>query len=235
MRTFLWFLLAATVLVSPIIAQETAAPVTRQSVKPGINKPFLDPKLEVEEWIERFEVESREIVQAKDEILKELNLSPGQRIGDIGAGTGLFVAPFSRAVGEKGWVYAVDIVPRFVERYGKIIDILHLQNVTPVLCGQDDVRLPPGSIDVAFVCDVYHHFEYPDQSLASIHEALVPGGKLVVIDFERIPGKSREWLLGHVRAGKEVFREEVEKAGFHFVKEASIPTFEENYYLVFER
>ena len=37
---------------------------------------------------------------------------------------------------------------------------------------------------------------------------------MVVIEFERIPGKSREWLLDHVRAGKDVFREEIEDVGF---------------------
>ena len=43
---------------------------------------------------------------------------------------------------------------------------------------------------------------------------LRPGGRLVVVDFERIEGVSSEWLLGHVRAGKEVFLAEIEEAGF---------------------
>ncbi|QDU52691.1 class I SAM-dependent methyltransferase [Gimesia panareensis] len=220
--------------LSPAWGQETAT-APPQSVKPGINKSFLDPELDVDKWVKRFEVESREVFRARDQIVKQLKLKPGDRIADVGTGTGLFVEPFSQAVGKKGWVFALDIVPKFVERVGKISDILELQNVTPVLCGQDDVRLPPGSIDAAFICDVYHHFEYPAQSMASLHKALVPGGQLILIDFERIPGKSREWTLGHVRAGKETFRKEVEDAGFEFVEEVKIPAFEENYFLRFKR
>lgn len=220
---------------SPVMGQEAAPAAPSKSVKPGINKPFLDPELDVDQWINRFEVESREVFRSRHEIVKQLKLSPGDRIADIGSGTGLFVEPFSNAVGKKGWVYALDIVPKFVERVGKMSDILNLGNVTPVLCGQDDVRLAPGSIDVAFICDVYHHFEYPAASLASLHKAMVPGGKLVVIDFERIPGKSRDWTLNHVRAGKETFRKEIEQAGFEFVEEVKIPSFQENYFLRFKR
>ncbi|MFK7777096.1 MAG: SAM-dependent methyltransferase, partial [Gimesia sp.] len=72
-------------------------------------------------------------------------------------------------------------------------------------------------------------------SLASIHKAMVPGGKLVVIDFERIPGKSRDWTLNHLRAGKATFRKEIEKAGFEFVEEVNVPALKENYYLRFRR
>ena len=61
------------------------------------------------------------------------------------------------------------------------------------------------------------------------------GGRLVVIDFDRIPGKSRQWILDHTRAGKEVFRAEIEAAGFEFVEEVKIPGFVENYFLKFEK
>lgn len=206
-----------------------------ESVKPGINEKFLDPELKVDEWIERFEVESREVFRARSEIVKQIELKPGQYIADIGTGTGLFVEPFSHGVGSDGWVFALDIAPAFVERVRTLAERKKLENVTPVLCGERDVLLAPKSIDVAFVCDVYHHFEYPSATLASIRRALKPGGRLVVIDFERIPGKSREWLLDHVRAGKSVFRAEIEQAGFVFDKEVDVAGLEENYFLVFRR
>jgi hypothetical protein len=57
----------------------------------------------------------------------------------------------------------------------------------------------------------------------------------VVIDFERIHGESREWIVDHVRAGKEVFREEIEAAGFEFVDEKQIAGFRENYFLKFRK
>lgn len=232
MTKYLLATLLLLLIATPSWAQDAAAP---ESVKPGINEKFLDPELNVEEWVNRFEVESREVFAAKNEIVERMKLSPGDRVADIGTGTGLFVEPFSEAVGQDGWVYALDIAPKFLERVEKLAEIKSLHNVTPVLCGQDDIRLAPGSINAAFICDVYHHFEFPDQSLASIHKAMKPGGKLVVIDFNRVPGESREWTLNHVRAGKEVFRAEIEKAGFRFVNEVEVPSFKENYFLQFER
>ncbi|QEG40970.1 class I SAM-dependent methyltransferase [Roseimaritima ulvae] len=97
------------------------------------------------------------------------------------------------------------------------------------------IRLPLESVDLVFVCDTYHHFEQPSETLASIYRALKPGGRLVVIDFDRIPGVSRGWLLGHVRAGKDGFRDEIEAAGFEFDDEVDVEGFEENYLLRFHK
>ena len=54
-------------------------------------------------------------------------------------------------------------------------------------------------------------------------------------DFERIEGVSREWIMNHMRAGKEVFRAEIEAAGFEFLAEPEIDGLHENYMLLFRR
>ncbi len=204
-----------------------------ESVRPGVNERFLDPELNVESFIDRFEVESREIFSARDEVLEACGLKPSWRVADVGAGTGLYTRIFSEALGANGWVYAIDISPRFIQHVGEIVKRRRLQNVTTVLCAEDSINLPPASVDIAFVCDTYHHFEFPKSTMASIHRALRPGGRLIVIDFERIPGESREWLLGHIRAGKDVFRKEIESAGFELVEEVDLAGLKENYFLKF--
>ncbi len=206
-----------------------------KSVKPGINKNFIDPDMSVEDYVKRFEIESREVYLARRAILSELAISPGASIADVGAGTGLFSRLFAKSVGEAGWVYAVDISPRFIEHINRQANAMDLNNITGVLCAENSINLPPQSVDVVFVCDTYHHFEYPKSTLASIYRALKPGGEFVVIDFDRIPGKSREWLLGHVRAGKEVFRSEIMDAGFVLDQEVAIEGFKENYFLRFRK
>ena len=216
-------------------ADSEAGGPARKSVRPGINDRFKDPELNPEEWIARFEVESREVFRARDEILDRLSLKPGSRVADIGAGTGFFSLLMSKAVGESGWVYAVDISPKLVEHMVRLFDRRNVDNITTVLCDDDSVCLPPKSVELAYICDVYHHFEYPRETLRSIHAALADGGRLVVVDFERIPGVSREWTLSHVRAGKATFREEIEAAGFELIAERSIPGFKENYYLEFRK
>ena len=232
MKTALIGICIAGVMAFPAIAQEQDKP--EESVKPGINEKFLDPKLKVDEWVNRFEVESREVYNARKAIVKAIGIKPGSKLADIGAGTGLFLKPFAHEVGKEGKVYSVDISEAFVKHLKNRVAKEKHENVEVVLCQEDSVSLAENSVDIAFICDTYHHFEYPMKTLASIRKALVPGGRLVVIDFERIPGVSREWLLTHVRAGKEVFRKEIEDAGFELVSETKMEVLKENYYLIFK-
>ena len=210
-------------------------PAPPQSVKPGINKDFLDPALDPQKFVERFETESREIFTERAAIASMVGLQPGQSMADIGAGTGLFTLPFAEAVGPKGRVYAVDIAPAFVERIEQLAAERGVRNVEGVVCAEDDARLPKDSIDVAFVCDTYHHFEYPAQTLASIHRALRKGGELVVVEFHRIEGVSREWCMSHVRAGQEVFVSEILAAGFEQLAQDQLPGLKENYVVRFRK
>jgi predicted methyltransferase len=70
--------------------------------------------------------------------------------------------------------------------------------------------------------------------MRSIHKALKPKGQVVLIDFHRIPGKSSEWAIGHVRAGQEVFTKEIVDAGFKQVDEKK-DLLKESYFLRFEK
>lgn len=205
-----------------------------ESVRQGINEKFLDPNLKPEEWTEKFEVESREIYDLRNEIAATVGLNPGMEMADIGAGTGLFTIPFSQAVGPEGKVYAVDIAKNFLTHIRARANREKAGNVETVLCTDRSIELPENSIDLAFICDTYHHFEYPQASLASIHKALRPGGELVLIDFKRIPGESSEWVMGHVRAGQEVFESEITAAGFEKVDEVD-DLLSENYFVRFRR
>lgn len=200
------------------------------SVSPGVNEPYKNAKVDV--WVERFEGESREIYKQRDRIAAAVGLKPGLVVADIGAGTGLYTMMFADLVGPTGKVFAVDITPEFIELIKQRARQRGSVNVEPVLCAEDSVKLPPDSVDVAFVCDTYHHFEYPKSTLRSIQEALRPGGELIVVDFDRVPGKSRQWVLDHVRAGREAVTREIEAAGFTLTREQPGYGFlEENYIL----
>jgi len=85
-----------------------------------------------------------------------------------------------------------------------------------------------------FLCDTYHHFEYPTRMMHSIHQALKPGGRLVVIDFMRIPGQSSEWVMSHVRAGQALVEQEIAECGFQKTGEIK-DLLQENYFVVFEK
>lgn len=203
-----------------------------KSVKPGINDSFRDPN--VTEFTERFEIESREVFALRDEIIKKCEIKPGSTVADIGAGTGLFTRLFSNAVGEKGLVIAVDISSNFLEHIRTTARERDLKNIDTLLCKDDSTELPPHSVDTAFICDTYHHFEYPQKTMTSLYEAMKPGGRVLLIDFRRVDGLSSDWTMGHVRAGQEVFEAEILKTGFIKVQEQT-ELLKENYFVVFEK
>ena len=215
-----------------LLALVLTANAQEKSVKPGINEPFKNP--DVEKFQKTFEGESREVFVLREKIVAACGVNRGMVVADIGAGTGIHTRLFSRAVGDDGQVYAVDIAAKFLEHIRKTSRDAGLRNITPVLCNEDSVDLPPGSVDVAFVCDTYHHFEYPQKTLASLYRAIRPGGKLVVVDFIRIAGKSSVWILFHVRAGQEVVEKELTDAGFRKTGEVK-GLLKENYLVIFTR
>ena len=219
----------------PMVATVPSVSTIERNVRPGINKGFLSPGLDVKKSLQRFEGESREIFVHRHRIVKHLEITPGMAVADIGAGTGLFLELLARTTGPNGKVYAVDIAPRFVDFLERRSRAKGLRHVQVVLCKRDSVELPEASIDLAFICDTYHHFEFPRSTMASIRRALRPGGRLVVVDFERLPNRSRTWILNHVRAGKDVVTAEIEAAGFRLEDEILVKGLRENYLLRFRR
>ncbi|MFO0891917.1 MAG: methyltransferase domain-containing protein [Isosphaeraceae bacterium] len=200
-----------------------------------MNKKFADPQMNIEGFVKRFESGPREVYVRRDEIARAVNLRPSESVADIGAGTGLFVRLFAERVGPGGTVYAVDISPAFlrhIERRAK--EDGQDRVVKAVKNTQDSVGLPAGSIDVAFLCDTYHHFEHPGKMLASIRHALRPGGRLILVDFDLRPDSSKA-VKQRARAPREVYIREIIAAGFDPIATPRAPSLKEQFFLEFRR
>ncbi len=216
-------------------AEPQVAAQEEHSVRPDANQQFLAEPVDIDHWIKTFEGESREIATSKSAIVAAIALEEGAEVADVGSGTGLFLALLSAGVGPEGRVYALDIAPAFLAHLRERVAQEALANVEVIESTERSTELAPRSIDVAFVCDTYHHFEFPKTCLASMHQALRDDGELVIVDFERIPGVSREWVLDHVRCGKDTVIEEIESAGYELVEELPIEGLKENYFLRFRK
>jgi predicted methyltransferase len=217
-------------LAPSVWAEQAWGPAT-SGASPAINRPFEGSNLD--HWPSIFERPGREVYDQRLRILEASRLAKGMRVADIGAGTGLFTILFARAVGPSGLVYAVDISPGFVSAISGRAQAEGLSNVVAVRNTQRDTGLKDGGIDLAFLCETYHHFEQPGAMLGSIHRALTPGGALIIIDYHRRPGFSSPWILSHVRAGRDQVVQEVAASGFRLVEEPLI--LRENYFLRFAK
>lgn len=215
-----------------VLACFRVAQAQDKSVNPGINRQF--EKANVPEFLERFEKEGRDVFDRRNEVVAALGIKPGFVVADVGAGTGLFTRMFSPLVGPQGRVIAVDISQEFIRHVEGIARQQNITNISGVVCKPDSAELPADSVDLVFICDTYHHFEFPHKTMRSIYSALKPAGQVVLIDFHRIPGKSTDWAMNHVRAGQEVFAKEITDAGFRKVEEKQ-DLLKESYFLRFEK
>ncbi|HEY0710436.1 MAG TPA: methyltransferase domain-containing protein [Polyangia bacterium] len=224
--------LASALAVSPVTrAQTPQAQTPETSVRPGANQQYKETELAA--WIKRFESGGREIFDNRHAIVEKSGIRSGMQVADVGAGTGLFSLLFAEAVGPTGRVYAVDIIPKFLAHTAARAKKAGFRNLETRLGSERSVELPANSVDVVFLCDAYHHFEYPRSMNASMWKALRPGGTLVLIDFVRIPGKTPAGTLAHVRAGEDVFTSELLAAGFEKVE--NVPLLTENYFVLFRK
>lgn len=161
------------------------------------------------EWLERPERESEE---APTKAIQALQIQPGQVVADIGAGSGYYTVRLAREVGPTGKVYGTDIQPGMLDLLLRNVAKAKLDNVVPVLGTPDDPKLPPGSIDLALMVDVYHELAAPQAFIRKLRLSLKPGGRLVLLEFRkedpRVPIRPE-----HKMSVAEV-RQELEPEGF---------------------
>jgi SAM-dependent methyltransferase len=211
------------------ITTEKAAPPA------GINKGFVEADdAALAGFVERFEGDSREVSLARDAIFEALDIKPGMAIGDVGAGTGLYAPLFHNAVGVDGAVYATELSPKMVEYLQQRVVNEKLSTVKVIQSTADTAGLPDHSCDLVFVGDAYHHFEYPGELLTGIKKGLKPGGRLAILDFHRIKGQSADWVMDHVRCGKQTVIKEARQSGFELLGAPDVDGLEENYLLIFK-
>jgi SAM-dependent methyltransferase len=204
------------------------------SVRPEINDPYMEAGA-VEKWTDKLEGERREVIAEREHIVAALELAPGMVVADIGAGTGAFLQVLSSELGSEGKLFAVDIAPQFLDHLRGRAAADGLSNVEVIAGSDTATNLPDDSVDVLFLCDVYHHLEYPPVYLRSLHQTLRADGRMIIIDFEKIEGKTSPGMMKHVRQDKATLLAEVTAEGFVLEREIDSVELDENYMLVFRK
>lgn len=162
-----------------------------------------------------------------DQVIQSLEVEPGQRVADVGAGTGLFSRPLARAVGDQGIVYAVDINAELLRHIEERARRERMGNIRTVLCQEDDPLIPE-PVDLIFFCDTLHHVADRGVYLKKLRRYLKPGGRLAVIDF----GESSPHLLPSLQFTLPDVKKWMEEAGYSLV--ASHDFVDENFFIVYQ-
>jgi len=133
-------------------------------------------------WLERSE---REEEEAPDAALNVLKIPAGASVADIGAGSGYITVRLAARVGPAGRVFANDVQPQMLNILARRLSNAKITNVTLVEGTLDDPKLPPASVDLALMVDVYHELSQPQAILRHLRESLKPGGRLVLLEYRK--------------------------------------------------
>jgi ubiquinone/menaquinone biosynthesis C-methylase UbiE len=173
-RHALVVLIVAVVLPAALAAQATH-PVSGRVIARVMGHEGAD-------WLDRPE---RAQEEQPDRALDAIGIAPKSTVADVGAGSGYFTLRLARRVGPEGKVIAVDIQREMLARLDRRLKRDNIGNVELVHGAEDDPRLPPGSVDLILMVDVYHECSRPQEMLRRMRTALRPGGRLVLIEYRK--------------------------------------------------
>jgi SAM-dependent methyltransferase len=142
-------------------------------------------------WI--LERPERDAYQQPDRVMQMLAFRPGERVADIGAGSGYFARRVSSAVGPAGIVWAIDIRQEVLAVLGERARGDGLTNIQLQVVRPDDPQLPPAGVDTILMVDTLHYIKDRAAYARTLRAGLAPGGRVVIIDFRPKPLEERPW------------------------------------------
>lgn len=133
------------------------------------------------------------------QVIDLLGIKPGMTVADLGAGNGYFSFEFAQAVGSQGKVYAVEIDPERAAALRVEIARRKISNIIVVDGTASDPLLPDAAIDLAFLCNAYHHFENRTTYFRDLGQNLRSDARVAILDtkdtgFARLVVPKGHWL-----------------------------------------
>jgi ubiquinone/menaquinone biosynthesis C-methylase UbiE len=154
----------------------------------------------------------RDESQQPERVVTTLGIGPGDRVADLGSGSGYFTFRLADAVGKDGKVYAVDIDPDMTEMVAAMARERGAANVEVVLAEPEDPELPDGEIDLVFTANTYHHIADRVDYFTRLKRDLSPKGRVAILDYHEGGGWFATWF-GHSTPTATV-TSEMEQAGY---------------------
>jgi arsenite methyltransferase len=135
-----------------------------------------------------YERGDRDAWQKPAEVVRALDLEPGDVVADLGAGSGYFTGRLARAVAPGGRVLAVDVDAAMNRYLAERMAEEGVENVEIVLATPEDPGLPDGQVDLLFTSNTYHHLPDRTAYFRGAARALAPGGRVAIIEFAEKAG-----------------------------------------------
>lgn len=146
----------------------------------AIHHDFKDAK----EWSRRFDSVDRAKWQKPQEIVDLMAIPKGALVADIGAGTGYMLPFLSRAVGDKGQVFALDVEINLVNHMKKRVRDEGLQNVDVELIAIDSPEIAGKGVSRLLMLNAWHHISSRENYSKELFRQVSGGAKVFVVEPE---------------------------------------------------
>ena len=133
-----------------------------------------------------------------EQFVPQFGLKSGQRVLDVGTGTGVLIPFLIKAVGPSGEVTAIDLSEKMVQKCKT--KHAHFKNVNVTVGNIEDAAFPAESFDAVICFGVFPHLENKEKALQNISRTLKTSGKLVIAHAL----SSEELKTHHKKASKHV-------------------------------
>lgn len=177
---------------------------------------------------------ARDAARQPDKVLALLGVEPGMHVLDLYSGGGYYTELLSLLVGPEGRVTAHNNKP-YLSFVGEEIDARYrggrLGNVDSLVADNNELDLDSNRYDAITMILTYHDIYYVDPDngwpaldgpklLAELHDALKPGGALIVVDHYAAPGSPPETGNTTHRIDPAIVIAELDEAGFELTDRA---------------
>ncbi len=130
-------------------------------------------------WVGRQDVQEARNVEMAAQLLEAAAAMPGERVLDVGCGTGVTTLPYALAVGPTGHVTGVDISRPMLDAAQRRLAERGVGNVVTLLLADAQVHpFPPASFDLLTSRLGVMFFADPVAAFRNLMAALKPGGRL---------------------------------------------------------
>jgi ubiquinone/menaquinone biosynthesis C-methylase UbiE len=188
----------------------------------GAEAPAQLGSRETKDWIQNLDRPERIAGLKIDQVLPLLKLKPGDKVADIGAGTGAFSLPFAKTVGPSGKIYAVDIDAGLLDYIAQKAKKERVENIVTVQGEFSDPKLPARDVDLAFFHDVLHHVESREAYLKALATYMKPAGRIALIEMNRDDPKTPHRNSPEMLVSKDEVKNWMASAGFHPAEEYDV-------------
>jgi len=113
-----------------------------------------------------------------EQFVPSFGLLPGQRVLDVGTGTGILIPFLHRALGSKGHITAIDYAQNMVDICR--IKHAHLSNVSVIVANSENLQFPDASFDAITCFGLFPHLDNKKATLNQFHRVLKSRGKLII-------------------------------------------------------